>query len=85
VLALVAYLAAGIAVAVRVGTVPANQNGAFGRPAQIASEVALAAVLSAFVVNGRWQTRGRPRRGRPRHVADVTEEPGVVVAGEPSE
>jgi peptidoglycan/LPS O-acetylase OafA/YrhL len=65
VLALVAYLAAGVVVAVNVGISPATNVGAFGRPAQIASEVALAAVLSAFVANGRWRKRARPEPEEP--------------------
>jgi hypothetical protein len=79
-LALVAYLGAGIAVAVHVGISPATEVGAFGRPAQIASEVALAAVLGAFVVNGRWR-----KRPRPIPASDVSEQPMAVVTAEPLE
>jgi hypothetical protein len=65
---------------VNVGISPATNVGAFGRPAQIASEVALAAVLSAFVANGRWRKRARPG------LAGVeTEQPMVVATEEPLE
>lgn len=55
-LAALSYLAAGIAVAVQIGTFPASNLGVFGWPAQAASFVALAAVLAAWVVQcSRWR------------------------------
>ncbi len=59
VLAAAAFTVAGVVVAIDVNTNPALHSGAFGAPAQIASMVALSAVLAAVAVE-----EGR-RRGGP--------------------
>ena len=51
----VAFAAAGVIVALDTNTVPSVHAGAFGAPAQIASVVALCALLSAVVVGERRQ------------------------------
>jgi arabinofuranan 3-O-arabinosyltransferase len=56
--AFVAFVGAGLAVAWNAGALPTTHSGAFGRPAQIASVVALGAVLSATAADGaRWKRR----------------------------
>jgi arabinofuranan 3-O-arabinosyltransferase len=69
VLAMVAYVAAGVAVASHVGNYPGTGIGAFGKPAQIASVVALAATFSAFVAEGTWWTsRARGKKPTPDEI-----------------
>ena len=64
-LAALSYLAAGLFVAHHIGTYTGTQVGAFGRPAQIASCIALAAVFAALVVDGKsWRNRTRDRDER---------------------
>jgi arabinofuranan 3-O-arabinosyltransferase len=65
-LALVAYAAGGVVVAHHVGRYPGADIGAFGRPAQIASVVALAAVFSALIAEDKWWSkRKRDPEARP--------------------
>ena len=69
VLALVAYAAAGVAVAYDIGNYPGTGIGAFGRPAQIASMVALAALFSAFIAQDkRWARKARVKKGAPNEI-----------------
>ena len=58
VIAFASFIAAGVTVALHPGVQPALHIGAFGYPAQVASETALAAVLCALMVQKRGQ-RGR--------------------------
>jgi arabinofuranan 3-O-arabinosyltransferase len=56
------FMLAGVAVARHIGTTPLSGMGAFGRPAQIASLVAIASVLASVIVETRWwRTRRQPR------------------------
>ncbi len=59
--AFIAFVAAGVAVAWNPGAVPSTHLGAFGHPAQIASVVALGAVLSAAAAD-----RISPKTGAAR-------------------
>jgi len=63
VIAFVSFVAAGVAVALHPGALLDLHIGAFGYPAQVASEIALAAVLCALMV------QERPKRGRSGHTA----------------
>jgi arabinofuranan 3-O-arabinosyltransferase len=65
VIAFFAFMAAGIFVALHPGAQPALHTGAFGYPAQVASETALAAVLCALLVQQRRHQR-RSRHAAPR-------------------
>jgi arabinofuranan 3-O-arabinosyltransferase len=78
VVAFLAFIAAGSAAALSPGALPAARVGAFGLPAQVASVVALAVVLSTLVAEARgWKlARGAPgdeestaRHQRPLHRA----------------
>jgi len=64
VVAWVAFVGAGVAVAWHAGALPTTMTGAFGQPAQIASVVAFAAVLCAAAGD-----RSLPRR-RQKSSAD---------------
>jgi hypothetical protein len=76
-LAAAAYLAAVIAAAVDIGRYPMSNVGVFGWPAQVASGIALAALLASVVVRGvQWTsdvdgaikpTRLDSRNHPPRH------------------
>ena len=67
VIAFVSFIAAGVAAALHPGSQPALHTGAFGYPAQIASEIGLAAVLCALMAqDGGKRLLGRhtaPRSG----------------------
>jgi hypothetical protein len=53
IVAFIAFVSAGAAVAWNAGALPSTHSGAFGYPAQIASVVALGAVLSAGAADRR--------------------------------
>jgi arabinofuranan 3-O-arabinosyltransferase len=60
-IAFASFIAAGVAVTLHAGSQPDLHTGAFGYPAQIASEIALAAVLCALTVQERGAS-GRAKR-----------------------
>jgi arabinofuranan 3-O-arabinosyltransferase len=62
--AFASFVAAGVAAALHPGSLPDLHTGAFGYPAQIASETALAAVLCALIVHDRRE-RWRGKRATP--------------------
>jgi arabinofuranan 3-O-arabinosyltransferase len=64
-IAFFAFMAAGIFVALHPGSQPALHTGAFGSPAQVATETALAAVLCALMVPQRRERR-RGEHAAPR-------------------
>jgi arabinofuranan 3-O-arabinosyltransferase len=70
----VAFLAAGVIVALNPNTVPELHLGAFGAAAQFASVVALCALLSAVVVGEQRQRVDKPPRAKPPEPALAQEE-----------
>lgn len=65
VIAFVSFIAAGVAAALHPGSQPALHTGAFGYPAQIASEIGLAAVLCALMAqDGGTRLLGRHTASR---------------------
>jgi arabinofuranan 3-O-arabinosyltransferase len=74
VLAAASFLAAGVAAAIDIGRFPASDVGVFGWPAQVASLLALAAVLASVVVlSSRWPRnvlrQSDTTRREPGHIA----------------
>ena len=85
--AFVAFVAGGVVVAWHPGALPGTGNGAFGGPAQVASAIALAAVLCALVAERAWPRRSAPAApGASTRGVDVqAESPGAMSAELPEQ